>query len=196
MNVVEDRYPLTHPAASGPIRIQPLSREDEADLHGFVHSVPPHDLLFLPRDIRQPKVLAAWLGEVEAGRIVSLVARRDGEVLGTTAVVRDPLSFAPHVGDVRVLLTPQARAQGLGRVLIQESFLIAVALELRKLTTHMTTDQEAAIQIFQDLGFLPEGVLQNHVRGPDGETYDLMILSHDVERFQAQREAYGVPDAF
>ncbi len=198
MTVLE-RYPRTVEITSGEATLALMAREDEAELLGFARDLPIHDLLFLRRDITHPKVLSAWSDEIEAGSIVSLIARETktgvaGGILGCTAVVRDELSFSPHVGELRVLVTPRARERGLGRILIQESFLIALSLQLEKLVAQMTVDQKGAIAVFEEMGFQAEALLKDHVQDPDGTRHDLVMLSHDVARFQAQMEAYGLTD--
>jgi L-amino acid N-acyltransferase YncA len=115
-------------------------------------------------------------------------------VLGCGALVCDPLSFSPHVGEVRVLVSPEGRARGLGRLLIQECFLVALDLGLDKLTAQMTTDQQSAVSLFQEMGFTTEAVLKNQVQDRDGVRHDLVVLSQDVPRFLATMEAYGLTD--
>lgn len=192
MSLLDERYPRTVAIARGEVNLAVMSRADEADLAAFAGSLPAHDLLFLRRDITHSKVLAAWTDEVEAGTIASLIAREGDDILGCSAVVRDPLSFSPHVGEVRVLVTPAARDRGLGRILIQESFLMALDQGLEKLIAQMTVDQKGAIGVFEEMGFTAEALLKEHVRDPDGTKHDLVVLSHDVERFQAQMEAFGL----
>jgi hypothetical protein len=58
----------------------------------------------------------------------------------------------------------------------------------------MTVDQKGAINVFEEMGFKAEALLREHVRDQSGTKYDLVVLSHDVERFQAQMEAYGLTD--
>jgi RimJ/RimL family protein N-acetyltransferase len=60
----------------------------------------------------------------------------------------------------------------------------------------MTLDQKGAIAVFEELGFRPEALLRDHVRDGDGVKHDITILGHDVERFHAQMEAYGLTDLF
>jgi RimJ/RimL family protein N-acetyltransferase len=117
-------------------------------------------------------------------------------MLGCTAVVRDEHGWSPHVGELRVLVAPAGRDRGLGRLLIQESFLIALSLGLEKLTAQMTPDQTAAIAVFEEMGFQAEALLRDHVRDNAGEKHDIVILSHDVERFQSQMQAYGMTDLY
>lgn len=192
MSLIEERYPRTVATSRGEVLVSAMAGSDEADLLEFARALPVHDLLFLRRDITQPKVMSAWAAELEAGSIVSLIAREAGAVVGCTAVVRDQLSWSPHVGELRVLVSPEARDCGLGRALIQESFLIALDLELEKLVAQMTVDQTKAMAVFEDMGFRAEALLKEHVRGPDGRKHDLVVLSHDVARFQAHMDAYGL----
>jgi len=190
------RYPRTITLSGSEIELRMMTAADEALVLDFARNLPSHDLLFLKRDITQPRVLSAWVKEIEAGSIVSLLAIGGGRLLGCTAVVKDDLSFSPHVGDLRVLLAPEQRQKGLGRVLIQESFLLALGQGLEKLTAHMTPDQQGAISVFEGMGFRAEALLKDHVRDGSGTKHDIVILSHDVAEFQARFEQYGLNEAF
>ena len=190
------RYPKTVNIKEGEVVLELMTADSEAAVLAFAQSLPTHDLLFLRRDITQPKVLAAWVAQLEAGEIVSLLASSGDEILGCTAVVRDEHSWSPHLGELRVLVGPAGRDRGLGRVLIQESFLIALGLGLEKLTAQMTADQTSAIAVFEEMGFQAEAMLRDHVRDQSGEKHDIVILSHDVERFQSQMQAYGLTDLY
>ena len=194
MSILTDRYPRTVEIARGEVSVALMTGADEAAMLEFARRLPTHDLLFLRRDITHPKVLSAWSAEIEAGSIVSLIAREAGDIIGCSAVVTDELSFSPHVGELRVLVSPQGRDRGRGRILIQESFLIALSLGLEKLVAQMTVDQQSAIGVFEEMGFQAEALLREHVRDADGTKHDLVVLSHDVERFQAQMQAYGLTE--
>lgn len=189
-------YPRTATCDGTQIELRRMGAADQAGVLAFAQKLPPHDLLFMRRDVRQPKVLAAWVRAIEEGRVASLVAVRDGAVVGTTAIVHDKLSWSPHVGELRIAVSPDYRGKGLGRILIQECFAMALELGLEKLTALMTVDQQGAIAVFETLGFRPEAMLRGYVKDSAGEPHDIVILSHDVARFQAQMAAYGVTDAF
>ena len=189
-------YPRTLEIKGGDVSLDLMTPEMEAEVLAFANTLDPHDLLFLRRDITQPKVLSAWSKQLETGEITSLIARSDGRMLGCTAVVRDERSWSPHVGELRVLVSPAGKERGLGRLLIQESFLIALSLKLQKLTAHMTVDQTGAINVFEEMGFKPEALLKDQVMDQAGEKHDIVILSHDVEGFQSQMQAYGLTDLY
>jgi RimJ/RimL family protein N-acetyltransferase len=188
-------YPRTVDCDGIAVELRRMGAADQAAVLSFTQSLPVHDLLFMRRDVRQPKVVAAWVRAIEEDRVASLVAVRDGAVIGTTAIVHDALSWSSHVGELRIALSPGFRGKGLGRVLTQECFAMALELGLEKLTALMTVDQRAAIAVFETLGFRPEALLRGYVKDSAGEVHDIVVLSHDVARFQAQQAAYGVTDA-
>ena len=97
-------YPRHVPTEAGNIEFRLMSRTDEAAVLDFAKALPTHDLLFLPRNISQPKVLSAWVKEIERGDIVSLLAVKDGRVVGCGTLVRDPHSWSTHVGEIRMVV--------------------------------------------------------------------------------------------
>ena len=189
-------YPRTLDCGGTEIKLALMAPHDDAKVIAFANTLPEDDLLFMRRDIRQPKVVAAWTDLIAQGRLASLLAWSVGEVVGCAALVIDPLSWSPHVGELRVVVSRKVRGIGLGRVLIQEAFLIALSKGLEKLVAQMTVDQQGAIAVFESIGFRGEALMRNHVKGADGRKHDIVLLSHDVVLSQAQMEMYGVADVF
>jgi len=188
-------YPRHVTIEGDDIEFRLMSRADEAAVLAFARHLPTHDLLFLPRNISEPKVLTAWINEIERGAISSLLAVKAGRVVGCGTLVRDPHSWSPHVGELRMVVSPEVRGQGVGRALSQETFAFALDAGLEKLTVQMTVDQRAAIVLFESLGFRAEGLLRDQVRDIDGKKHDIVVFGHDVAQVRAQLEAYGVPGA-
>lgn len=164
------------------LTFRPMVKGDGDAVLAFAKQLPPHDLLFLVRDITNPKVVSAWIDATEEGDISTLLAMKGDVVIGCAAVITDPLSWSQHVGEVRVLVSEDMRGIGLGRELIQEIFKIALARNLSKLMARMTTDQKGAIAIFEELGFRGEALLKDHVSDQAGVHHDLVILSCDPVR--------------
>src|SRR5215469_14970209 len=188
-------YPRHVKTDAGEIEFRLMSRADEAAVLAFAQKLPTHDLLFLPRNISQPKVLSAWINEIERGDITSLLALRDDEVVGCGTLVRDPHSWSPHVGEIRMVISLDVRGLGVGRALSQETFALALGAGLEKLSVQMTVDQQAAIALFESLGFKAEALLRDHVRDVDGKKHDIVVLGHNIAQFAAQLEAFGLPEA-
>jgi N-acetylglutamate synthase-like GNAT family acetyltransferase len=188
-------FPREIATEAGAIELRLMGQADEAAVLEFARQLPTHDLLFLPRNISEPKVLSAWVKEIERGAITSLLALRAGKVVGCGTLVRDPHSWSPHVGEIRNVVSTEVRGLGVGRVLSQETFALALEAGLEKLVVQMTVDQIGAIAIFEGLGFKAEALLRDHVQDLAGKRHDIVVLGHNVAQVRAQLEAYGLPDA-
>jgi RimJ/RimL family protein N-acetyltransferase len=188
-------YPRQVVTEAGPIEFRLMGAADEAAVLAFARQLPVHDLLFLPRNITEPKVLTAWVREIERGTITSLLAWKGDKVVGCGTIVRDVHSWSPHVGGIRMVVSRDVRGLGVGRALTQETFALALSMGLEKLVAQMTVDQTGAIAIFEGLGFKAEALLRDHVRDTAGNTHDIVVLGHNVAQVRAKLEAYGVPAA-
>jgi GNAT superfamily N-acetyltransferase len=164
------------------IQIRAFERGDVVGVAAFAAALPVHDLLFLSRDIQHARVIEAWQQAIADGEIESLVAIDGDTVVGTSAIVRDPLSWSPHVAEIRLLVAPSMRGHGLGRVMLDASI---------KLIAQMTPDQRGAIALFEETGFRGEAMLRDHVRDRDGRVFDLAILSLDLRRAENSRASWG-----
>lgn len=156
-------------------RFRPADRDA---MLAFATGLPEHDLLFLGRDLRQPRVIEAWLEAIEAGWIDSFLAEaEDGIIVGSAALLRDPHGWSAHVGEVRLLVMADRRGHGLGRDLVEAVFAAAAAHGLSKLTASMTVDQAGSRTLLESVGFHQEALLAAHVRDQSGTAHDLAILA-------------------
>ena len=196
MSKTEERtYPRRVATEGGEIEFRHMTASDEAAVLAFAQKLPVHDLLFIPRNISEPKVLSAWIKEIERGGMTSLLAVKGSTVVGCGTIVRDLLSWSPHVGEIRMVVSKDVRGLGVGRALSQETFALALGAGLEKIVAQMTVDQTGAIALFESLGFKAEALLHDQVRDLSGKTHDIVVLGHNVSKVRAQLEAYGVTDA-
>jgi GNAT superfamily N-acetyltransferase len=189
-------FPQTIDCKGTPVTLNSFQVGDMAAVEAFAQTVPMHDLLFLGRDIRHPKVIRAWAESIVEGDIVSLLAWLGPKVVGTSAIVRDRLGWSPHVAEIRLLVSEDVRGLGLGRMLLQHSFAMAVDGGAEKLIARMTPDQKGAISMFEEMGFRGEALLRDHVRDGNGEVHDLAIFSLNVGRIGASHGAYGFSEVY
>jgi ribosomal protein S18 acetylase RimI-like enzyme len=178
-----------------PVTVRRFRSDDMDAMLRFSRALPEHDLLFPSRDLKHRKVIEAWAEAVEDGFIDSFVAEDGDAIVATCALVRDPLGWSTHVGEVRLLVSPELRGQGVGRRLLEEMFAAAQQRELTKLTAQMTPDQRGAIQLFEEHGFRGEAMLKDHVMDRQGQLHDLAILSLDVAQAAGRAEAFGLGGA-
>ncbi|REJ72947.1 MAG: GNAT family N-acetyltransferase [Acidobacteria bacterium] len=188
-------YPRSLRLQDRTIDLEPMTRADRDDLLDLAQDLPPHDLLFMRRQITRSEDLDTWLSEIDAGHVVTLLAR-DGEALvGYATVDRSRLPWSRHVAELRVVVRADRRGQGLGRALTQEAFALALSEGIEKMMARMTLDQKGAIAVFEGLGFRPEALLRDHVKDSQGVKHDLVVMSHDVQEFGTTLASYGVADA-
>ncbi|GIW13231.1 MAG: N-acetyltransferase [Tepidiforma sp.] len=188
-------YPARHQVGGREVTLRLMGPGDREAVLAFARRLPEHDLLFLRRDITQADAVDDWIAEIERGEIVTVLAESDGEVVGYGTIHRNTLRWTAHVAELRVLVAEAWRGKGLGRLLTQEAFANALGLGIEKMIAQMTLDQKGAIATFEGLGFRPEALLRDQVKDREGNTHDLLVLSHDVARFEAARSAYGVTEA-
>ena len=77
-----------------------------------------------------------------------------GAVLGYVAVV--PLhGWSSHVGEIRLIVDPEHRGEGVGTALARHAIIEALRTGLSKLVVEVLATQEYTIEMFRALGFDP-----------------------------------------
>ncbi|MDE2670512.1 MAG: GNAT family N-acetyltransferase [Chloroflexota bacterium] len=192
----DSRYPAAGAVGGQRVTLRLMDASDGDGILAFARALPEHDLLFLRRDITQAEQVETWVQRIEAGVTTSLlVLDKDDSIAGYATVDGSDLPWSQHVAELRVLVGPTLRGRGIGRLLTEEAFRIALGMGVDKIIGQMTVDQHEAIAVFRSLGFQPEALLRDHVKDREGEKHDLVILSHDVAAAQRTMAAVGVLDA-
>jgi ribosomal protein S18 acetylase RimI-like enzyme len=171
------------------MEIRPIEAGDSPALSAFFERIPESDRTFLKEDVGDPRVLEDWV-QPGPGRTIAV---DDGQIVGALAVV--PLhGWSSHVGEIRLVVDPDHRGRGIGRLLARQAVLDAVDMGLGKLVVEVISDQGALIAMFRGLGFEPEALLTDHVRDRSGQTRDLIVLANSVDEQFAAMSAAGVAE--
>jgi L-amino acid N-acyltransferase YncA len=174
------------------MQIREPSTDDLDALLAFFERVPESERTFFKEPVLDRATVEGWLTSDRGRR--GLARGDDGRVVGYVAVVR--LSgWSDHVGEVRLVVDPDARGRGVGRALARWALLQALEAGLGKLTVEVVAEQEGAVAMFGSLGFQAEGLFRDHVRDRDGELRDLIFLSHSVQDAWSAMETAGIDDA-
>jgi RimJ/RimL family protein N-acetyltransferase len=163
------------------VSLRMMTAGDADRIVAFARALPEEDLLFLRRDITDPKIVAQWTQDLGTGRTVTVIAEAGGDMAGYASLHHNQVTWQRHLGEIRIQVGPRYRSQGLGRALAGEIFAIGRDLGLRKIVAQMTADQKGAIATFERLGFQPEALLQDFVIDRAGRTRDRVVMSYDVE---------------
>lgn len=189
-------YPDKRKIGGRDVTLRYMVEGDKQAMLNFARALPEHDLLFLRRDITQPAAVDSWIRDINSGLISTVLATVDSDVVGYGTIHRNDLRWSAHVAELRVMVAEEMRGKGLGQVLTQEAFAIALASGIEKIVAQMTLDQKGAIATFEGIGFRPEALLRDQVKDRDGNKHDLLVLTHEVAKFEAAMSAYGVNEAF
>ncbi|MGH8598994.1 MAG: GNAT family N-acetyltransferase [Gammaproteobacteria bacterium] len=190
--VAAKQYPMKVKLGDRGYTLRQMTERDGPLLQEFARKLPPHDLLFMRRDITKAEGMNRWLDAIRRGAMHTVLCEEGIGIAGYSSIHLTELDWSAHVADLRVQIAERARGAGLGRFLTREAFNMALALGIEKVVARMTPDQTGARALFQELGFQPEALLKDEVRDRNGEYHDLLIMACNVETFLAQRHALGV----
>jgi ribosomal protein S18 acetylase RimI-like enzyme len=172
------------------MEIRPLESQDRDALEDFLRRMPEGDRTFFKEPSEDHAVVDSWVQD-PLGRWLALDR---GAVLGYVAVV--PLhGWSSHVGEIRLIVDPEHRGEGVGTALARHAIIEALRTGLSKLVVEALATQEYTIEMFRALGFDPEALLTGQVRDRSGELSDLMILAHTAGDAAAAVVAAGLADA-
>jgi GNAT superfamily N-acetyltransferase len=172
------------------LQIRRLQSVDEEALRGFFDRLTSDDRTFFKEDLDTPDVLRRWIDD---GRGVRLVGAADNGSLVAIAAVWPGVGQSGHVGDFRLVVAADHRRLGLGREMARGALIEALRRGMWKLTVEVVSDQQGTIDMFLALGFTPEAVLRDQLRTADGNTQDVMLLSHFADE-AGQDVALAMPD--
>jgi RimJ/RimL family protein N-acetyltransferase len=158
--------------------IEPLGAGSLGLFIEFIERVPEDDRTFAKEDLSDRAALTTWAADTRVLRRIAIDG--DKRVIGYAAISAG-IGLSRHVGELRLLVDPAARNQGVGRSLARRILTEAIpALSLRKIVVEVVAQQEPAIRMFRAMGFTAEAILRDHLRSRQGEMRDLLLLAHLV----------------
>jgi L-amino acid N-acyltransferase YncA len=163
------------------VSLRLMEPADKQSVLSFARSLPPDDLLFLRTDITEPALIDEWIGNLEKGSTITMLAEIDSELAGYASLHLEQARWTRRVGEIRVQVGTAYRGAGLGRQLTAQIFRLGQARGLKKMAAMMTPDQGGARAAFEKLGFSVEALLQDWVVDRKGQPRDLLVMSHVLE---------------
>ena len=106
------------------------------------------------------------------------VAEEDGEIIGRLSIARDQHPASRHVADLGLMVAESHRRRGIGTALLQAAVEWARTAGIVKLELHVFPWNTGAIALYEQFGFVHEGLRKAHYRrGDDYVDAVLMALS-------------------
>lgn len=176
-------YPKTKKLKDGTtVTLRPMKTSDEKALYDFFINLRPEDRLFLKDDVTDPKVIHEWAKHIDFEKIIPILAFDGRKVVGDATLHRAAHGWSRHVGEIRMVTSPEYRRKGLGLILAKEIFMLAQYLGIEKGEAEVMDLQEGAIHVFETIGFQKECLLKDHVKDLQGRKHDLIIMTQDISK--------------
>ena len=166
-------------------RVPPHDRGGRSRDFRFRARAAAHDLLFLPRDIAEPKVLAAWIKEIERGAMTSL-HRGEGRPCHWLRRAWSATRCPGRPMSAKFAWSCRGRRAGLASVgLVAGNVSAALEAKLEKIVAQMTVDQTGAIALFEGLAFARKRSFATMSAIGQGRKHDIVLLGHNVAEVRA-----------
>ena len=169
------------------MNISPLSADDVERVVAFFERVPEGDRTFFKEPVAGAATVQEWLSS-DAIRLLGI----DGDdVIGYAAVIPG-VGWSSHVGELRLVVDPDRRREGIGAAMAKAALIAALQAGLSKVVVEAIATQDPTIALFAGLGFQPEALLADQVRDADGGLHDLMVLALHGDETWGTLTAFGL----
>jgi RimJ/RimL family protein N-acetyltransferase len=167
---------MTAPSPAEVVDVRPMTEDDREMLEELLLAIPAAEHQFVKHDISDRDTVRAWLQRTHGWWNVAV---RDGALVGAAAVVPGH-GWSAHVGEIRMYVAAAHRGAGIGTTLARAALVTAIEQGCLVVTVQALAEQTRVLDLFRGLGFVPEALLTDHVREPDGQLHDLVVLTHSA----------------
>ena len=163
------------------VKLRPMVKEDRDMLLQFFQGLDAQALNFLRTDMRDPAVIDRWVDRIDYRRVFPLVAVADGRIVGDVTLHMRQVGWKRHIGNVRVVVSPDYQGKGLGTLPINEIVELAGEFGLEKLIAEVHLQAQGAFNAFKKAGFSVKAVFEDLVKDLSGKSSDLVVMICDVQ---------------
>jgi L-amino acid N-acyltransferase YncA len=177
-----DRYPQKVTLKDGTdLLLRTMNKQDERALMEFFEGLEDADRLYLRNDVSSYRVVREWFKNLNYNKVLPLLAVHGDHIVANATLHRKPFGWMRHVGEIRIVVSPDFRNRGLARTMFTELIQTAAEAGLDKLTAEMAASQTEAIEVFRKMGFKDETTLKGYIKDARDKVHDLLILTLDIE---------------
>lgn len=170
------------------VTIREISFEDTDRSFAFFSELPEEDRRYLRVDVTRREVVEARSRDVDAGRVVRLVAVAGDKIIADGSLEVAGHGWGENIAELRLIVARPYQRLGMGALLARELFFIAAERKVDRVVARVMGPQEGARQILRRLGFKDEFLIPAHVRDRNGNWQDLIIMRCNLEDLWAEME--------
>jgi len=163
------------------VKYRLMTADDRDSVLAFTQTLPKEDLMFLRMDVTKPEVVDHWVDNIRQGLTITVLAHDDDDnVIGYGSLHHNKMTWTRHLGELRMLASPEYRGIGLGKRLTNEVFQIAKESGLERVFVQIPAHQPHVREMLEKMGFIAEALLTDWLMGQDNETHDLVMMTQRV----------------
>jgi len=170
------------------VMIREIRPDDSDRSFAFFSGLPEEDRRYLRVDVTRREVVEARGRDVDAGRVVRLVAVEGERIIADGSLELAGHGWGESIAELRLIVARPFQRLGMGTLLARELFFIAAERKVDRVVARVMRPQEGARQILRRLGFKDEFVIPDHVRDRNGSWQDLIIMRCNLEDLWREME--------
>ncbi len=163
--------------------IRPLEKGDESLLIQFYRTLPEEDRWYMKYDVLNEVLIHKWIDGIDRGNVFSIIALAGDMIAAHAGLFMREFGATQHVGRLRIVVLPDFRQKRLGTWMLLDLIRLAMDKGLEDLRADFVVGvEDAAINSAYKLDFFKKAVLEEYVKDPQGNRYDLMIMNKRLHK--------------
>jgi L-amino acid N-acyltransferase YncA len=155
---------------------------DRDGLLDFFRRIPEEDRYSLKEDVISSSVITRWAHDLDYQRVLPILAIKEGKIIADGSLHFSRAGSRRHIGEVRIIVDPAYRRQGLGRRMMNMLIEIAEEEGLERLIFEVVSDtEETAKHTARTLGFVPVAIIPDLAKDIWGKYHDLVTMQLRLE---------------
>ncbi len=157
--------------------LRPLTADHRRAAETFAAKIPHGERAFIDRSLLSQVSVAGWTQRTGARRTGAFI----GDEMVAILTVNPQPGWMSRVGELRLVVLPEARGQGVAKALADRAVVVAREMELSKLYVEVLESLTRVVDMFTALGFEREATLRDHVVDGQGRPGNLCVLSRFLD---------------
>ncbi len=182
MSTTKSRFPRTVEIRKHlEVEIKPLEISQIDKLMELCSSLEDAAIARIPYDVSSPNYSRLVKRQIEDGRVHTLVAWHNDNIVGSLSLHHNPALWTKHIGSVVFVSHPEYRRYGIASVLFEELISFGQDLGIEKIYAQLTKENVMGIKMLKRFGFTREATFKDHIKDQYGRYMDMRVYSLDLE---------------
>ncbi|TFG09773.1 N-acetyltransferase [Candidatus Thorarchaeota archaeon] len=160
------------------VRLRNRRRDDAEALYEMYSSMSKDTQRWTMSPITRERI-ERWLSQEE--QVFAIVATSDDRIVGHSAFFMHDYPRLKGIADLGIQIHQDFQGVGLGTAMTEICIREAKESELHRLSLEVVAENEAAIHLYDKLGFVKEGLKRDAFFGQDGKYHDLVVMGQILD---------------